>query len=165
MPELVPNQRRYDPYRSYKFRVKWDGQVVAGVSKVTALRRSTEVLEFREVGDPTPRPVPGRIRYAPVTLERGLTGDPAFADWADAAATPDGDGPARKSVTIEFYSEAGERVLAYTLLRCWVSAYQALPDLDADANAVAVETLTLEHEGWKREAAAPDAEPWRYPSA
>jgi phage tail-like protein len=139
--------------------VKWDGRYVAGVSKVSALKRTTEVVEHREGGDPsTVRRSPGQTKYEPITLERGVTHDLEFEQWANKVWNwGSGLGSEvsladfRKDLIIEFYNEAGQLAMAYKVYRCWPSEYQALPDLDAGANAVAIQTLTLQHEGWERD--------------
>jgi phage tail-like protein len=159
MAEFTVNPTRYDPYKNYKFRVKWDGKYVAGVSKVSALRRSTDVVEHREGGDPSAmRKSPGLNKFEAITLERGVTHDTAFEDWANKVWKIDSGlgsevdlADFRKDITIEFYNEAGQLVLAYKIFRCWVSEYQALPDLDANANAVAIEHIRIENEGWERD--------------
>jgi phage tail-like protein len=153
------NTNRFDPYKNFKFRVRWDGRYVAGVSKVSALKRSTELVEHREGGNPsTSNKSPGRTKYDAITLERGVTHDTEFERWANrvwnfgsglGAETSLKD--FRKDITIEVYNEAGQKVLAYNVFRCWVSEYQALPDLDANANAVAIQTIKLENEGWERD--------------
>jgi phage tail-like protein len=153
------NPQRFDPYKNFKFRVKWDGRYVAGVSKVGALKRTTEVVEHREGGDPSSvRKSPGQTKYEPITLERGVTHDPEFERWANRVWTY-GAGLGsevslqdfRKNIIIEVYNEAGQLAIAYRVYRCWVSEFQALPELDASANAVAIETLTLQNEGWERD--------------
>lgn len=152
---------RFDPYQNFKFRVFWEGSTtpVAGVSKVSALKRTTEVVEHREGGDPsTSRKSPGRSKYEAITLERGVTHDTEFEKWANKVWNY-GSGLGsevslkdfRRNITIEMYNEAGQKVIAYRVYRCWVSEYQALPDLDANANAVAIQTLKLENEGWERD--------------
>ncbi|MDF7776234.1 phage tail protein [Sphingomonas sp. AOB5] len=152
---------RYDPYRNYKFRLKWDGKYVAGISKVSALTRTTQVVTHRAGGDPaTPRRMPGQSEYAAITLERGVTHDPAFEQWAnkvwDYQNAETGD-PAvslkdfRKDIALEVYNEAGQRVIAYNIYRCWPSEFVALPELDANGNAVAISMLKLENEGWERD--------------
>ncbi|MDF5753116.1 phage tail protein [Spongiactinospora sp. TRM90649] len=159
MAQFMVNPQRFDPYKNFKFRVRWDGRYVAGVSKVGALKRTTEVVEHREGGDPSAaRKSPGRTKYEPITLERGVTHDTEFEKWAGRVWNY-GSGLGmetslknfRKDITIEVYNEAGQLALAYKIYRAWVSAYQALPELDANANAVAIQTLTLEHEGWERD--------------
>jgi len=153
------NPNRFDPYKNFKFRVRWDGRYVAGVSKVSALKRSTELVEHRDGGNPnTSNKSPGRTKYEAVTLERGVTHDTEFEKWANKVWNfGSGLGSEtslkdfRKDITIEVYNEAGQKVLAYNIFRCWVSEYQALPDLDANANAVAIQTLKLENEGWERD--------------
>ncbi|MBI3796011.1 MAG: phage tail protein [Deltaproteobacteria bacterium] len=164
MAQFTVNANRFDPYKNFKFRVKWDGRYVAGVSKVGALKRSTEMVEHREGGDPsTSRKSPGRTKYEAVTLERGVTHDLEFERWANKVWNFGAGLGAevslkdfRKDISIEVYNEAGQKVLAYNLFRCWVSEYQSLPDLDANANAIAIQTLKLENEGWERDVSVPE---------
>src|SRR3546814_318908 len=159
MAQFTVNPRRFDPYKNFKFRLKWDGRYIAGISKVSALKRSTEVVEHREGGDPSAsRKSPGRTKYEPITLERGVTHDIDFEQWANkiwnfgaGAGSEASLADFRKDLILDVFNEAGQKVLAYQLYRCWVSEYQALPDLDADANAVAIQTLKLENEGWERD--------------
>jgi phage tail-like protein len=159
MAQFSVNPQRFDPYKNFKFRIRWDGRYVAGISKIGALKRSTEVVEHREGGDPsTSRKSPGRSKYEAITLERGVTHDTEFEKWANkvwnygsglGAETSLKD--FRKEVIIEVYNEAGQLALAYKVYRCWVSEHQAPPELDANANAVAIQTLKLENEGWERD--------------
>jgi phage tail-like protein len=140
--------------------VKWDGKYVAGVSKVSALKRTTEVVKHREGGDPSSsRKGPGRTEFEAITLERGVTHDAEFEKWATKVwHLGAGLGAEvslkdfRKDIIIELYNEAGQLAIAYKLYRCWVSEFQALPDLDANANAVAIQHLKIENEGWERDA-------------
>ncbi|AMV47846.1 phage tail protein [Paraburkholderia caribensis] len=144
----------------FKFRVKWDGRYVAGVSKVSALTRRIEVVEHREGGDPSSsRKSPGRTVFEAITLERGITHDQAFESWANRSWNSASEGVAdfRKDIVLELYDEAGKLVLAYKIFRCWVSEYQALPDLDANVNSIAIEHIRLENEGWERDASVPVA--------
>jgi phage tail-like protein len=153
------NPQRFDPYKNFKFRVRWDGRFVAGVSKVSALKRTTEVVRHREGGDPSSsRKSPGRTEYDAITLERGVTHDTEFERWANKVwnfgsilGSEVSLADFRKDVIIEVYNEAGQLALAYRVFRCWVSEFQALPDLDANANAVAIQTIKLENEGWERD--------------
>lgn len=165
MAILVAKPNRYDPYKNFKFRVKFgtSPDYVAGISKVSALKRTTEVVEHREGGDPsTSRKSPGRTKFEAITLERGVTHDTAFEDWARKVwnfnASDDGKGNKassladfRKEIIIDVFNEAGQKVISYTVHRCWVSEYQALSDLDANANAVAIQHIKLENEGWERD--------------
>lgn len=159
MAQFSVNAQRFDPYKNFKFRVKWDGRYVAGISKVGALKRSTEVVEHREGGDPSSsRKSPGRTKYEAITLERGVTHDPEFEQWANKVWNfGSGLGSEvslkdfRKDIIIELYNEAGQLAIAYKIYRCWVSEFQAMPDLDANANAIAIQTLKLENEGWERD--------------
>jgi phage tail-like protein len=160
-PEFTVNTDRYDPYKNFKFRVKWDGNYVAGVSKVGGLSRKTEVVKHREGGDPSSsRSSPGQTSYDPITLERGVTHDEDFEQWANKVwSLAGGSGEQqvslkdfRKDIIIELYNEAGQKVIAYNVYRCWVSEYTAMPELDASANAVAIQSITLENEGWERDA-------------
>jgi len=156
MASFTVNPTRIDPYKNFKFRVKWDGRYVAGISKVSALKRTTEVVKHRDGADPsTSHKSPGRTEYEAVTLERGVTHDPEFETWArkvwDVAGglgTEVSLKDFRKNIRLELYNEAGQVVLAYNIFRCWVSEYQAFPDLDANANAIAIQHLKLENEGW-----------------
>lgn len=174
MAQFTVNPTRFDPYKNYKFRVRWNGSYVAGISKVTALKRTTEVIEHREGGDPSSvRKMVGRHKFEPITLERGVTHDHEFERWANkvwsyanAQASPEQRTQEmslkdfRKNLFIDVFNEAGQKVLSYKVYRCWVSEFQALPDLDANANAVAIEILKLEHEGFERdEAVAEPSEP------
>ncbi len=159
MVEFPVNPSRLDPYKNFKFRLKWDGKYVAGVSKVSALKRTTEVIEFRDGGDPSAsRKSPGRTEYEAIMLERGLTQDHAFEDWANmvwrlgaALGSEVALADFRKDVYLEFYNEAGQLALAYRIHRCWPSLYQALPPLDANSADVAIEQIVLENEGWERD--------------
>ena len=148
---------RRDPYNSFRFKVKWDGQYVAGVDRVSALVRSTDVVEHRDGGQPgIELKSPGRTKFEPITLERGVTHDRAFEEWANKVWKL-GSQPEtsivdfRKDITIDVFNEADEKVLSYLVHRCWVSEYQALPELDANSDAVALEHIKLEHEGWERD--------------
>jgi phage tail-like protein len=159
MAEFTVNASRFDPYKNFKFRVKWDGRYVAGVSKVSALKRTTEVVSHRSGGDPsTSRKSPGRSEFEAVTLERGVTHDTGFEQWANkvwnfgaALGAETSLADFRKDIILEVYNEAGQLAIAYKVFRCWVSEYQAVPELDANANAVAIQTLKLENEGWERD--------------
>lgn len=168
MAQFSVNANRFDPYKNYKFRVKWDGRYVAGISKVSALKRTTEVVTHREGGDPSMvRKSPGQTKYEPVTLERGVTHDTEFEVWANKVWNfGSGLGSEvsladfRKDIIIDVYNEAGQLAISYKLYRCWVSEYQALPGLDASSNAVAIQTIKLENEGWERDTAVVEpAEP------
>jgi phage tail-like protein len=159
MAQFTVNPTRFDPYKNFKFRVKWDNIYVAGVSKVSTLKRTTEVVKHRDGGDPSSsRKSPGRTEYEAITLERGVTHDKAFEQWANKVWNYDSGLGAevalkdfRKDIIIEVYNEAGQLVIAYKVYRCWVSEFQALPDLDANANAVAIQHIKLENEGWERD--------------
>lgn len=168
MAQFTVNTLRFDPYKNFKFRVKWDGNYVAGVSKVSTLKRTTEVVKHREGGDPSSsRKSPGRTEYEAITLERGVTHDKEFEQWASKVwnfGTGLGAEVSlkdfRKDIIIEVYNEAGQLAIAYKVFRCWVSEYQSLSDLDANANAVAIQHLKLENEGWERDIEVPEpAEP------
>jgi phage tail-like protein len=164
MAEFTVNPRRFDPYKNFKFRVKWDGQYVAGISKMSALKRTTQVVKWREAGDQSSqRKSPGLNDFEAITLERGVTHDPAFEVWA-AKVWNYGAGPGaevslqdfRKDIIIDVFNEAGQKAISYKVYRCWVSEYQALPDFDANANAVAIQHIKLENEGWERDTSVPE---------
>lgn len=162
VPQFVVNTNRFDPYKNFKFRVRWDGKVVAGVSKVTALKQSTEVVTHREGGDPSAaRVTPSTWKFEPITLERGVTHDPEFENWAKKIWNIEGDSVIslesfRKDIIIELLNEQGVVAKAYKVYRCWVSDYQALPELDANAHAVAIEHMILQNEGWERDMEVPE---------
>jgi phage tail-like protein len=156
--EFTVNPSRFEPYRNVKFAIKWDGHLVAGVSRISALKRTTEVIEHREGAEPsTSRMSPGRTSYEPIMLERGVTHDTEFEDWAnliDGGGSDAPDAPLanfRKDVTVELYNEAGQLVLAYNIFRCWVSEYQVLLDRSASEDGVLFESIKLENEGWQRD--------------
>jgi phage tail-like protein len=159
MAEFSVNPQRFDPYKNFKFRVRWDGRFVAGISKVGALKRTTEVVEHRVGGDSsTSRKSPGRSKFEAIMLERGVTHDPEFEVWANLVWNVEAGLGAevslanfRKDIIIEMYNEAGQLALAYKVFRCWVSEFQALPELDANANGVAIQSIKLENEGWIRD--------------
>jgi phage tail-like protein len=159
MAEFTVNAQRFDPYKNFKFRLRWDGRYVAGVSKVSALKRTTEVVKHREGGDPSSsRKSPGRTEFEAITLERGVTHDTEFEKWANkiwSLGNTLGSEVSlkdfRKDIILEIYNEAGQLALAYKVYRCWVSEFQSLPDMDANANAVAIQHLKLENEGWERD--------------
>ncbi len=166
MPQFSVNPTRLDPYKNFKFRVKWDGRYIAGISRVSALRRVTEVVEHREGGDPSAvHKSPGRTRYEPIVLERGVTHDQEFEDWANKVWSLGASLGAevslkdfRKDILIELYNEAGQLVIAYKVYRCWVSEFQALPELSGNISGVALQAITLENEGWERDEAVVEPE-------
>jgi phage tail-like protein len=163
MARMTPTTDRFDPYRNFRFRVKWDGQYVAGMTKMGALKRTTEMVEFREAGENiVSRKLPGKSSYQAVSLEAGITYDTAFEDWANlvndfASHSITNLGEFRKNITLDIFNEAGVKALSYNLYRAWVSEYQALPDLDSSANAVAITTIKLEYEWFERDEAVVEA--------
>jgi phage tail-like protein len=158
MAKFTVNSTRVDPYTGFRFRVVIDGQQVAGLNKCSALKRSTEVTPWYEGGDASgPHQIPGKTKYEPITLEAGVTHDDTFEKWANLVNNFQGDAAMslatfRKDITIEVYNLGGQKVLAYNIYRCWVSEYQALPQLDAGSNAVMINSVKLENEGWVRDA-------------
>lgn len=159
MAQFTVDATRFDPYKNFKFRVKWDTHYVAGISKVSALKRITEVVRHRDGGDPSSsRKSPGRTEYEAITLERGVTHDKDFEQWASRVWNFGSGLDAevslkdfRKDLSIEVYDEAGQLAIAYKVFRAWVSEFQATADLDANANAVLIQHLQLEIEGWERD--------------
>jgi phage tail-like protein len=153
------NTHRFDPYKNFKFKVKWDGKYVAGLSKMTALKKTTKLIEHREGGDPsTNRKSPGRTTFDAITLSRGVTHDLEFEKWANKIWNFGNSVGAevslkdfRKDILIEVLNEAGQKAIAYKVYRCWVSEFQALPEFDSNADAVAIQTIKLENEGWERD--------------
>jgi phage tail-like protein len=155
MAQFTVNATRFDPYKAFMFRVKWDGQYVAGLSKMGALKRTTDPVVHREGGDPaTERKSPGMTKYEAVTFERGVTHDTAFEAWAQTVHSLDSPMSLknfRKDLVVDVFNEANQKVLSYKLLRCWVSEYQALPPFDSATAAVAIESIKVELEGWERD--------------
>jgi phage tail-like protein len=163
--KFTVNSKRNDPYRNFKFRIKWDGKYVAAVSKCTALKRTTEMLEYRDGGDPSgPHKAPGKTKFEPITMERGVTHDTAFEAWANKVWDyGNAQAPAdqrqkevslqdfRKDFLIDLFNEAGQKVISYKVYRAWVSEYTAQADLDANANAILIQSIKVEHEGWERD--------------
>jgi phage tail-like protein len=162
MPQFVVNTHRFDPYKAFKFRIRWDGRYVAGVSKISQLKQTTEPVTHREGGDQnTMRVMPSVWKFEPITLERGVTHDPDFESWARLVYNTDGDAASslrdfRKDVVIELLNEQGAVAKAYQIFRCWVSEYAALPELDANATSVAIESMVLQNEGWVRDFEVPE---------
>jgi len=167
MAKFTVNADRYDPYKNFKFRVKFgtNPAYVAGVSKVSALKRTTEMVEHREGGDPSSsHKSPGRTKYEAITMERGVTHDREFENWANKVWNfANAQAPAdqrqkevslkdfRKNLTIDVFNEAGQKVLSYNVYRAWVSEFTAQTDLDANANAILIQSIKIEHEGWQRD--------------
>jgi len=157
MAQFTTNASRLDPYKNFKFRVKWDGKYVAGISKVSPLKRTTEMVKHRDGGDPSSsHKSPGKTEYDAITLERGVTHDVDFEQWANKVWNFNSKEEVslkdfRKEIIIDVFNEAGQLVISYKVFRCWVSEYQALPALDSNANAVAIQTIKLENEGWERD--------------
>jgi phage tail-like protein len=163
---MSASTNRFDPFRTFRFKVKWDNQYVAGLTKMGALKRSTEMVEFREAGENiTSRKLPGKTKYEAVTLEAGVTYDTAFSDWANlvndfASHSLTSLGEFRKNITVDVFNEAGVLAISYNLYRAWVADYQALPDLDSSANAVAITTIKLEYEWFERDLSVNEVPPF-----
>ncbi|OKY74255.1 MAG: phage tail protein [Desulfobulbaceae bacterium DB1] len=159
MAQFTVNTHRFDPYRNFKFKIKWDGKYVAGLNKCSALKKSTEVTEWREGGDPSAsRKLPGKTSYDGITMEAGVTHDTTFEEWANLVNNFQSDASMslknfRKDIVIDVFNLQGSKVLSYKVYRCWVSEYQALPELDASGNAVMIQSIKLENEGWERDTA------------
>jgi phage tail-like protein len=159
-PMFPVNAHRHDPYRTFKFQILIDGKPVAGLKKMGALKRKTEAVKWRAAGDPSKeRILPGGTSYEPITLEQGLSHDPVFENWAALVNNVEGDSAMslknfRKDIVINVLNLQGQVALSYKVFRAWVSEYQALPEMDAGSmNAVGIQTLTLQHEGWQRDTA------------
>lgn len=163
MPQFANNQYRIDPYRNFKFRVKWDGEYIAGLNKCGALKKTVDVVDWREGGDSASgHKLPGMTKYEPITLESGLTHDTRFEDWA-ALVNVYNEDPLmslkdfRKDViVIDVFNLQNTLAMSYNVYRCWVSEFQALPELDASGNAIAIQTLTIQNEGWERNVDVPE---------
>lgn len=159
-PLFPANAHRHDPYRTFKFQVLIDGKPVAGLRKMSALKKSTEAVDWRTGGDPTHvRKLPGGTSYEAITLEQGLTHDPVFEKWANLVNNIDGNAAMslvkfRKDIVLNVLNLQGTVAISYRVKRAWVSEFQALPDFDAGTtNTVGIQTIKLEHEGWDRDEA------------
>jgi len=174
MARFTTNPDRLDPYKNFKFRVSFGTGYIAGVSKISALKRTTEMVEHREGGDPSStHKSPGRTKYEAITMERGVTHDPEFEAWANKVWNYDNAQAKaenrqlevslkdfRRNLTIDVFNEAGQKVLSYQVFRAWVSEFTAQTDLDANANAILIQSIKVEHEGWRRDREVPEpAEP------
>jgi phage tail-like protein len=163
-PQFPVNTHRLNPYPNMKFLLFFEGKPspVAGVSKISALKRSTEVITHTDGGNPNNAYLaPSRWKFEPITVERGITHDPDFEAWANLVYSADGDSAIslkffRRNLRIVLLNEAGEEAKAYNVYRCWVSEYQALPELDANGNAVAIEHMVIQNEGWERDTSVPE---------
>ena len=157
MPIFTVNSHRLDPYKNFKFRVRWDGKHIAAISKVSALKRTTEPVKYRGGADQSIfRLSPGLTSYEPITLERGITHDKEFENWANLVYNQDGDAAIslkdyKKDITIDLINLQGVMVMSFRVYRCWVSEYQSLPELDANGSCTAFEKIVLQHEGWERD--------------
>jgi phage tail-like protein len=157
MPQFAVNTHRSDPYKNFKFRVVLDGRPVAGLSKMGALKKMTEAIEWREAGDASVvRKLPGRTKFEAISMEAGLTHDTTFEEWANMVNNLDGSAAMslakyRKDISIEVLNMQGTPVLRFKVVRAWVSEYQATPEMDANANAVAITSIKIEHEGFQRD--------------
>lgn len=162
MPRSAANASRFDHYKNFKFRVKWGRRYVAGVSKVSALKKTGDVVTHRDGGSGNNmRLSPSTWKFEPVTLERGVTHDADFESWASLVNNMKGDAARslksfRRDLTIELLDGQGTVAKSYLVYRCWVSEYTALPELDANAHVIAIEKLVLQNEGWERDMAVPE---------
>lgn len=162
MAQFPKNPQRLTPYFNFRFKIKWDGKYVAGVSKISGLNRKTDVMAHRSGGDPSVQHLaPGQSSYDPIMIERGVSYDPTFEQWANKifdltnSQSAKGEntslGDFRKNISVEVYDEAGIKVLAYNIFNAWVSDFKTLSDLDAGGNAFVMETMTIQNEGWERD--------------
>ena len=162
MAQFTVNATRFDPYKNFKFRLKWDGRFIAGVSKISPLKKATEAVAFRSGGDNSVQYLsPSTWKFDPITIERGVTHDPEFEAWANTVNNMTGDAGMsllhfRRQITIQLLNEAGQVAKSYNVFRCWVSEYTALPELDSNAHVVAIEKIVLQNEGWERDTAVPE---------
>ena len=161
MSSFSVNTHRTDPYKNFKFRIRWNGKVVAGISKISPLKRNTEVIEYRDGAESNNiRKMPGLTKYSAITLERGVTHDLEFETWSNQvfSLTENKNSKMslknfRKDITLDMLNEAGQLVMSYKVKKCWVSEYVALPELNANSFAVAIQKITLQNEGWERDSA------------
>lgn len=153
---------QFDPYRTFKFRVRFGNTTVAGISKVSMLTRTVTPNELKEGGDMFgPRQNPSAVHYEDVTLEKGLTASNEFEDWANAVVQlqvdPGSVSGFKRTVYIDVFDLNGnpldgksQPITSYKLNKCWITKYSALPELDAGSGGVGIQSVTLRHEGWER---------------
>lgn len=157
MAQFTVNAERLDPYRNFRFKIKIDNEYVAGLSKCSALKKTVELVEWRDGGDPNGRKMPGKSSFEAITLEQGMTHDTTFEEWANAVHNYNQGAPSmslknfRKDIVIDVFNLQGSQIYSYFVYRCWVSEFQALPELDASGNAIMIQTIKLENEGWERD--------------
>lgn len=162
---FTKDAKRIDPYKNFKFRVSWDGKTVLGVSKVGSLKRTTEVVKHRDGGDNShDSKSPGRTSYDAVTMERGITHDLEFEAWANKIHSWAGDAAMdlanfKKELTLEVMNEKNQVAFRYFLHDCWVSEFTSVPELNANANAVAIESIKIEINGWERDPDTKEPDP------
>jgi phage tail-like protein len=164
-PMFPANAHRYDPYRTFKFQVVIAGKSVAGLTKMGALKKTTEVVNWRSAGDPSyQRAMPGGSKFENVALEQGLSHDLVFEEWANAVNNvAEGDAGMslvkyRRDVVINVLNLQGVPAISYKLKRAWVAEFSALPEFDANnMNTVGIQSITIAYEGFVRDAAV--AEP------
>lgn len=157
--EFAVNAHRHDPYKRFKFRVKWDGKYVPGVIYISGLTRTTEVTAYRKGSDMSGMVhTPGTTTYAPIVLERGRTHDTAFETWVNKVwnfgaglGSESSLADYKKDIMIDLYNEAGQLVMSWKVRSCWPSKYSAVTEFDAGSSDLAIESITLEHDGWERD--------------
>ena len=129
------------------------------------MKRTTEPIKHREGGDPTSsRKLPGHTEFDPIVLERGVAVNALeFEKWANkvwsfansASGRETSLKDFRRDIVIDVYDETGQKAVSYHVFNCWVSEYQPISDLDANANAVLIQHIKLENEGWVRDVDLP----------
>lgn len=152
----MPDASSHDPFTGFKFRV-----IVAtfssdiGFQKVSGLKESTEVVEYREGTDPiTKRKLPGLTVYDPVTFTRGLSTSHDLLDWRAQVATASspGDGVPpdgfRRTVTVQMFAKGNndQAVQSWEILKAWPQELNH-SDLDAEGSAVVIQSMILANEG------------------
>jgi len=157
MAQFAINTTRTDPYKNFKFQIVWEGRVVAGMSKVSSLKRTTQVVSHREGGDvSTPRHAPGATSFEAITFERGVTFDPDFEAWANLVYSTEGDAAVslknyKRDILVNVLNLQGVVIRSFRVFRCWVSEYTAQGELDSNANAILMESIVVQNEGWERD--------------
>jgi len=157
MPKFTIKRQSNDPYRNFKFRIQIDNKYVAGLSKCDIPNKTPEKVVRRGIGNPSAiHKLPGKTKSEAITLATGITHDTSFEDWANLVNNFQGDAAMslknfRKNIIIDVFNEANQKTQSYHVYNCWVSEYQAVPDLDAGVNAVMIQTIKLENEGWDQD--------------
>lgn len=133
-----------DPWLIFNFLVEIDGITRAAFQECSGFDSTIDVIEHREGGENTTlRKLPGMTKYSNITLKRGITDDTELYDWHRKTVLGDIE---RKNGSIVLLDRKGEEVARWNFVRAWPTKWDG-PDLNAEGNDIAIETLEMAHEG------------------